>query len=447
MGKGIDFKDNKILVLHNSVIEARYNMSLDEIKLFIALVSLIQKDDTELKEYEIKSEKLNDIFNVSNKDGIYEITKRVADGLMKRIIFIEDREQKYWAKYSIFSRMEYKEGVLHVKFNSEISPYLLKLRDNFTRFKLAEFKPFTSKYSIRIYELLKQYKKIGERTFDIEDLKQRFGLEKGELKKIIDFKRFVINIAQRELENTPMAFDYQMIKTGRKFTKIKFVLKNKINDTADNETYEIIERKALQSPKDTENVPQEALEEIYALVPPDQITESLRQTIKTYCTVNGSEYIKNAVEYVNKQKPKNYLAYLKSTLENHYAEVLEKEKENEEKRIAEEKTRERIKNLKDEIDKLTYQRDLEIEKTAKSMFESLPENVKEQIIKLAKATILEENPNENVNSTDHIFMVKLNIYTIDAVKSLYPDKFKEIHDKFDKEIDNLSAELQSVSGN
>ncbi|MGC8612100.1 MAG: hypothetical protein ACP5LR_06460, partial [Athalassotoga sp.] len=205
-----------------------------------------------------------------------------------------------------------------------------------------------------------------------------------------------------------------------------------------------IEQKTLQSPQNTENVPQEALEEIYSLVPPDQITESLRQIIKTYYTVNGSEYIKNAVEYVNKQKPKNYLAYLKSTLESHYAEVLEKEKENEEKRIAEERKKERIKNLEDEIDKLTYQRDLEIEKTAKSIFESLPESVKEQIIKLSKATILEENPNENVNSTDHIFTVKLNIYTLDTVKSLYPDKFKEIHDKFDKQIDNLREEIKSI---
>lgn len=242
-----------------------------------------------------------------------------------------------------------------------------------------------------------------------------------------------------------MAFDYQMIKTGRKFTKIKFVLKNKINDTVDNETYEVIEQKTLQSPQNTENVPQESLEEIYALVPPDQITESLRQIIKTYYTVNGSEYIKNAVEYVNKQKPKNYVAYLKSTLENHYAEVLEKEKENKEKKIAEERKKERIKNLEDEIDKLTYQRDLEIGRTAKSMFESSPESVKEQIIKLAKATILEENPNENVNSTDHIFTVKLNIYTLDTVKSLYPDKFKEIHDRFDKQIDDLKNDITKSS--
>ncbi|MGC9174228.1 MAG: hypothetical protein ACP5GQ_08665, partial [Athalassotoga sp.] len=174
------------------------------------------------------------------------------------------------------------------------------------------------------------------------------------------------------------------------------------------------------------------------------------------------------IQYTNDHKPKEWLAYLKQAIKEDYASYydnlekekeekearkkeferrlrqLEKEKENEEKRIAEERKKERIKNLEDEIDKLTYQRDLEIEKTAKSIFESLPESVKEQIIKLSKATILEENPNENVNSTDHIFTVKLNIYTLDTVKSLYPDKFKEIHDKFDKQIDNLREEIKSI---
>ncbi|BBJ29048.1 replication initiation protein [Athalassotoga saccharophila] len=440
--KSIDFRDNKMLVLHNSVIEARYNMNLDEIKLFIALISLIKKDDTELKEYQIESEKLNNIFNISNKDGIYEVTKRVADGLMKRIIFIEDKGKKYWAKYSIFSKMEYKDGVLHVKFNSEISPYLLKLRDNFTRFKLAEFKPFTSKYSIRIYELLKQYKKIGERTFDIEDLKLRLGIEQGELKKVIDFKRFVVNIAQRELENTPLAFDYQMIKSGKKFTKIKFILKNKFKDTPEIDYNDI--EKVLQSPDKIGDISEEDLEEIYALIPPDQMTDSVKQMITEYYLSTGPEYVKNAIEYVNNQKPKNYVAYLKSTLENHYADVLERERELEEQRKAEEEKRERIMLLKGKINELIKQRDIAIEKQARSVFESLPDNVKEQVIRLAKATILEENPKEDVNSTDHIFKVKLEIYTLDTVKTLYSDKFKEIYDTYNTQIASIEEEIKSL---
>jgi len=77
----------------------------------------------------------------------------------------------------------------------------------------------------------------------------------------------------------------------------------------------------------------EALEDLYKLVPSEQITDSLKLVIKAYYTTKGHEYIRNSIEYVNKQKPKNYLAYLKSTLENHYSEVLETEKENEEQRI------------------------------------------------------------------------------------------------------------------
>ncbi|MEM4095259.1 MAG: replication initiation protein, partial [Thermoplasmatales archaeon] len=411
------------------------SMNVNEIKLFIALVSLIKKDDEDFKEYSITVDELAKLFNIKDRTGIYDDVKRIAGSLVARTIFIENKEKSQWERYPIFSKMEYKDGILFAKFNTEISLFLLKLSENFTQFKLAEFKPFTSKYSIRIYELLKQYRKIGERTFDIEDLRSKIGIEKGELKKIIDFKRYVINVAQRELANTPMDFDYQMIKTGRKFTKIKFTLKHKFDDDT-----ELVEEK-LQSPDETFS---KALEEVYALIPPEKITDSLKQIIETYYASKGLEYVKSAIQYVNEQQPKNYLAYLKSALENHYAEVFEKDKEEEQKRLAEQKRRERIKDLKDKRDKVIYKRDLEIEKLAKSIFESLPENVKDQITQFAKASILKENPNEDMNSTDRIFMAKLDFHIQDMVKSLYQDKFKEIRDKFDKEIAALEEEIKSI---
>jgi len=187
----------------------------------------------------------------------------------------------------------------------------------------------------------------------------------------------------------------------------------------------------------------EALEDLYKLVPSEQITDSLKLVIKAYYTTKGHEYIRNSIEYVNKQKPKNYLAYLKSTLENHYSEILETEKENEEQRIIDKQRRERIDGINSKIKELTYKRDVEIEKTAKSIFDSLPEKVKEQITQLAKSSILKESPKEDINSTDHIFKARLEIYILEMVKSLYEDKFKDIHEKYDKSIGELESEIKS----
>jgi len=440
--KSVEFKDDKILAMHNSIIEARYNMNLNEIKLFIALVSLIQKRDEDFKEYSISVDELVKLFNIKDDTGIYDDLKRIARSLVKRTVFIENKEKNQWEEYPLFAKMEYKDGTLQAKFNSEISPFLLQLSKNFTRFKLAEFKPFASKYSIRIYELLKQYRKIGERTFEIDGLRLKLGVEQSKLKQIGEFKRFVIDKAQSELETTPMAFDYQMIKTGRKFTKIKFILKYRqeksINETEDDETLEQEKIEDLALPST------EHLEDLYKLIPTEQLTESIKQVIQESYTVKGPEYVKNAIEYVNRQKPKNYLAYLKSTLDNHYSEALEKEKEDEEKRLANERKAEYIASIKNKIRDLVLKRDAEIEKMAKSIFESLPEIVKEQITQLAKSEFLKESPQENVNSTDHIFRARLEIHILDVIKTFYGDKFKDIHEKYDKSINELEMMLKSV---
>lgn len=54
-------------------------------------------------------------------------------------------------------------------------PYLLQLKERFTRYELKNILYFKNKYSIRIYELLKQYEKIGKREINIKELRGYLG--------------------------------------------------------------------------------------------------------------------------------------------------------------------------------------------------------------------------------------------------------------------------------
>jgi plasmid replication initiation protein len=54
-----------------------------------------------------------------------------------------------------------------------MKPHLLSLQSHFTMYDPKYILGLSSTYSIRIYELLKQYEKIRKRVFDLQDFKKK----------------------------------------------------------------------------------------------------------------------------------------------------------------------------------------------------------------------------------------------------------------------------------
>ena len=91
-------------------------------------------------------------------------------------------------------------------------------------------------YSIRIYELLKQYEKIGEREFDVQELRRILKIEK-EYSEYKYLKRSVLLPVQKEIsEKTDITFDLQEKKHKRQVVSIIFnIRKNKKMSTETDE--------------------------------------------------------------------------------------------------------------------------------------------------------------------------------------------------------------------
>ncbi|WP_143760997.1 replication initiation protein, partial [Clostridium haemolyticum] len=112
-------------------------------------------------------------------------------------------------------------------FAPRLKPYYLQLK-NYTKYRISNIASLKSQYSIRIYELLKQYEKIKTRKLDLNHLKELLGLEIHQYPKFYDFKNRVLNVAQKELsEKTDIKFTFEEIKTGRKVTSIRFFIDQK----------------------------------------------------------------------------------------------------------------------------------------------------------------------------------------------------------------------------
>ena len=223
---------------------------------------------------------------------------------MSKVAYIKDPERKEFTVYTIFSRMHYGDGVLTAKFNKEMRPFLLQIKKHFTKFKLKEFKPFRSKYSIRIYQLLKQYQNFKERTFELPELRDILGVKQDELKNFSEFRVRVLKVAQRELESTPLAFDFEPIKHGRggKVVRVKFILKN---NKEENE----------EQPERTIEIPPSILSILPDAVKSDETAlKSIAKLIKKH----GQDAVLKATIYTKQHNPDDFTAYLISTVSNHY---------------------------------------------------------------------------------------------------------------------------------
>lgn len=74
-------------------------------------------------------------------------------------------------------------------------------------------------YTIRLYEILKSYEKLGIWTFNIDDLKKKLDAESYE--RFPDFRRRIIDPALEQINKYADFFvDREFIKTGQKYTDI-----------------------------------------------------------------------------------------------------------------------------------------------------------------------------------------------------------------------------------
>lgn len=451
-----EIKSKNMVVLDNSIVEAHYTMNLNEQKLFLSLVSLVDKDDDDLKEYSITAQSLTSILNISDSH-IYEEIKEVAHKLTKKTLFIEDKSKKRWIEYPLFSVMRYEDGTLCAGFNDKIKPFLLKLRREFTKFQLKEFKPFKSKYSIRMYQLLKQYTLLRERTFDIKDLKLKLGIGEGELKQFVEFRRSVLNRAQRELENTRMAFEYEPIKRGRRFVKIRFILKNcheALNENEMNYKYnqmeDVVERPS-EPKEDSEprewRVDYDKIVRLMLLLPEKERTKNADGFITEIVNYHDDEYIARQIEYTNIQNPKNYLAYLKKAVENDYANT---ERSELEKKIkVDQLTRqmsESLQKLKEEADhKISVEVFREEGKIYKTYMELLSDEQKNQLREESKSEVLKEKPELKKNKLSLKFEIERSLTEkIILGNQMLKEKMDNLKNRLEKEAAQDAKKLEET---
>lgn len=229
-------KPSKGIVLirkSNDLIESRFKFDVWEMRIFLMLIAQIKREDDDFNIYRIWYRDVANVFNLNKHRG-YDMLRQAVKNLMSKSFFVRYneggklRETQYHILRKInYSLLEGEESAesqeyVDIKIEEEMKPFLLQLQKSFTTYDLKNI-VHLGVYSIRIYELLKQYEPIGHRAFGFEELKIMFELEK-EYPRFATFYQRIIEPAVLEIckYSDLDIYEVEKLKEGKKVAGVRF---------------------------------------------------------------------------------------------------------------------------------------------------------------------------------------------------------------------------------
>ncbi|MFS0788865.1 replication initiation protein [Shouchella sp. 1P09AA] len=213
----------------NTLIETPQDLTLQEKRIIWVLASFINESDTNFRRQSIKVEELAKLIGIKSKN-FYKIVQDTIDGLIGKTVTINKENKRTVLSWLSSATYHKGQGIVELEFSEMLRPYLLQLNqqllsDN-TSFKLGNVLSLKSKYSGRMYELLKQYEATGEsRYYSIEEFRDILHVPNDVHQLYSKLKAKVIMQAKKDLENkTDIMFELKEYKESRKVVGVSFVV-------------------------------------------------------------------------------------------------------------------------------------------------------------------------------------------------------------------------------
>ena len=206
----------------NALIESRCNLTLNQQKLVLAVLAQIKREDEDFKEYFISVKDFKKLMDLKTTGFYTQMRQAAKDIRAKTLIIPRDGNRELITGW--FSSIEFgHEGEVGFMFDFKLKPYLLQLQSRFTAYQLENILSLKSKYSIRVYELLKQYEGLKYCRFDLMELRELLFVKPGVYPDFNNFKVRILEPTKKDINQyTDISISYSNVKTGRRITAIEF---------------------------------------------------------------------------------------------------------------------------------------------------------------------------------------------------------------------------------
>ena len=233
MAKLIQVDKNLEVKKADVVVKARYKLNPLSLKFITTLIAGLKRSDDINELYKFKVKDFKELAGLKRKD-LYWAVKEALKELLEKPIYIPkgNENDNSFLMLNWVASAEYKEGegIIEFEISNKLRPYLLEAQTKFLKYRLENILPLKSSYSIRMYEVLKDwlemYKRYGNKAEKIEEvniLREMLEIPKTYVYGML--KKRILEKAKSELaEHTDILFDYKEIKTGRKVTHLHFFI-------------------------------------------------------------------------------------------------------------------------------------------------------------------------------------------------------------------------------
>lgn len=234
MKKDLIEKERKYnIVKSNELIQkTRYSLNTQEQKLILYLCSKIKPSDNEFETYCFNIKDMCEVLNIPSHGQNLKYFKDSIKSLADKSFWLKTEEKEVLCRWISKASIHHdNKNIIEIRLDEDLKPFLLQLKENFTIYSLENTLCFDSKYSMRIYEILKSYQYKKNVIFTIEELREKLVID-NKYKLFADFKRKVLDISVREINQySDIIIDYNILKKGNKSFAIEFIIyENDIDD-------------------------------------------------------------------------------------------------------------------------------------------------------------------------------------------------------------------------
>ena len=168
----VNMKEKRMMVSKSvALTQAMQEMKLTEYRIFLYALSKVNPFNVEKAKEEIYISLRNfrNMFPTKNR-GIRNITKAIEEAENRSVTLQTGEVLKVWKAIS------FDGDYIKAQFSDEILPHITDLKGAYVKFPLEDIRWHTSVPAIRVYEILTQWAKKGEKVYPISQLQSILGV-------------------------------------------------------------------------------------------------------------------------------------------------------------------------------------------------------------------------------------------------------------------------------
>ena len=313
------------------------NMTVQELRFFSIYLSKINPWDISTRIVRFPIEDFQRIMGFG-KLNIGQL-RASTDSLLCKLVHIPDDNGRGMRTFQLFKECHLFQDdddkwFMEIDAHDKALPLMFDFKSRYFKYELWNALRLKSPNQMRMYEILKQYEKVGKRELTVQELRELLGIENKEYSERWDnFKVRVLDSCQQALaESTDIKFTYERGKVGKggKWLSIIFhIEKNKEHEDALSleefiEMQPLIESDFDENTDETEiNYGSElanllgsaALNDEFSIEQVEVIKGLVIQAVKGD-DIERCDYLHHMVSKMNVNAPKNRYSYLCAMIEN-----------------------------------------------------------------------------------------------------------------------------------